>query len=260
MRYNEAKLSQSENCNEIYSALAKAQGAMTAASKDAKNPFFNSKYADLSSVFNACRAALSDNGICVLQTTHVNELDQTYLKTVLGHGSGQWISSEIKIDIPPPGSIEIDKYGKEKKVNIMQALGSILTYQKRYQLSSIVGVAPAEDDDGNASNYSLPAQQYNNSQSAQNQDYRQPPKNNPPPPPPPPVLPPKIKMINNDQLIDLNEQLKKCDEQFKEKLSNLMKDREISDYSQFSERFFTTVMKSISKHLEEALLEGEKIA
>lgn len=153
---NEAKIYWSEQKNEIFSAIAKAQGKIMSANKDSKNPFYNSKYADLASVWEACRDSLSENGICVLQSTKVTPEKETYLCTTLGHGSGQWIMSEIELNIPPFGATEIDKFGKEKKVNIMQALGSIMTYQKRYQLCSLVGVAPKEDDDGNASQYNAP--------------------------------------------------------------------------------------------------------
>ena len=58
----------SENINEISSALAKAQGKIENATKDSSNPFFKSKYADLTSVWAACRKQLSENGLSVIQS------------------------------------------------------------------------------------------------------------------------------------------------------------------------------------------------
>jgi hypothetical protein len=52
---------------------SKAQGQMSAAAKDSSNPFFKSKYADLSSVWNACRESLSKHGFSIVQATQINE-------------------------------------------------------------------------------------------------------------------------------------------------------------------------------------------
>lgn len=126
---------QSENINELATALAKAQGQMVTAKKDKKNPFFKSTYADLSSIWDACRNALSQNGLAVIQTTQSVE-NRLEMVTTLVHSSGQWIKSQmpILVDKPTP-----------------QAIGSAQTYYRRYALAAIVGVvASEEDDDGNA--------------------------------------------------------------------------------------------------------------
>ena len=59
---------QSETIGKLSEALAKAQGAMQNAVKDSSNPFFKSTYADLASVWDACRKPLSDNGLAIIQT------------------------------------------------------------------------------------------------------------------------------------------------------------------------------------------------
>lgn len=137
---------QSESINELMGALAKAQGVMSGAAKDSSNPFFKSRYADLSSIWNACREALSQHALCVSQTMNVDEDGNMVIVTTLAHSSGQWIRSYLPIKITPePG----------KKINELQVLGSALTYLRRYALAAIVGVCPDEDDDGNsASGYS----------------------------------------------------------------------------------------------------------
>jgi len=140
---------QSENINELITALSKAQGEISAAAKDCNNPFFNSKYADLSSVWNACRDSLSKNGLAVVQTMNNMQEGQLYLVTTLAHSSGQWIRSQLPIKFNED-QFEKDKFGKDIKNNPLQKMGSCLTYLRRYALAAIVGVAPDDDDDGNS--------------------------------------------------------------------------------------------------------------
>jgi hypothetical protein len=124
----------SENINELASALAKAQAVMKPALKDKKNPHFKNLYASLNSVIEASKDALSVNGLSVSQQiTEIN--DKTFLVATLMHSSGQYIRSylAIKSDISTP-----------------QKLGSCLTYYRRYSLSALIGIDADEcDDDGN---------------------------------------------------------------------------------------------------------------
>jgi hypothetical protein len=124
----------SETINELAAALAKAQGEITGALKDSSNPFFKSKYADLASCWDACRSALSKNGLAVTQFPMTTEQHHTYLVTSLLHTSGQWMRSSLEVT---------------PKDDSPQAMGSALTYARRYALTAVVGVAQV-DDDGNA--------------------------------------------------------------------------------------------------------------
>jgi hypothetical protein len=126
-------MNQSDNISELATALSKAQSEIQGAKKDCANPFFKSKYADLSSIWDACREPLTKNGLSVIQTTSERD-GSIYLYTTLAHSSGQWIRSELKVIVGKPD---------------IQALGSSLTYCRRYSLAMIAGVCP-EDDDGNA--------------------------------------------------------------------------------------------------------------
>jgi hypothetical protein len=124
---------QSEQINELAAALSKAQGKITGALKDSANPFFKSKYADLASVWDACRAALSENGLAVAQLTESDDAG-VYVSTTLMHSSGQWMRSRLRL---------------QPKDSTPQGMGSAITYGRRYALAAIVGVAQV-DDDGNA--------------------------------------------------------------------------------------------------------------
>jgi hypothetical protein len=117
----------------LAAALAKAQGEMGGASKDKTNPHFKSAYADLASVWDACRGPLSKNGLAVLQPPSADGPRVT-VTTILTHSSGEWIEVDLTMTATQ---------------NTPQGVGSCLTYARRYALQSMVGIAP-EDDDGNA--------------------------------------------------------------------------------------------------------------
>ncbi len=120
----------SETIGKLAEALSKAQGEMSNAAKDKDNPFFKSSYADLASVWDACRGPLSKNGLCVLQA--IDSVDgRLILSTKLVHLSGEYVESTL-----PVNPVKNDPQG----------LGSAITYMRRYALSALVGIAPAEDD------------------------------------------------------------------------------------------------------------------
>jgi hypothetical protein len=123
----------SPTITKIASALLKAQGAMGTAIKDAKNPFFKSKYADLNSIREACMPSLQTNGITLLQPTITID-GKNYVETILIHESGEWMSCETEI-----------LFGKKDDA---QAQGSGITYARRYGMQSFLNVG-ADDDDGN---------------------------------------------------------------------------------------------------------------
>lgn len=127
-------MNRSESINELATALAKAQAQMTFAKKDAANPFFKSKYADLAAVVEAIKKPLADNGLSYVQTTDITD-DDVIIETVLMHASGQWLSGRMRMPVA--------------KVNDPQALGSSMTYCRRYGLQAITGL-PADDDDADA--------------------------------------------------------------------------------------------------------------
>jgi hypothetical protein len=132
---------QSDSIGNLALALAKAQGEMGAAAKDASNPHFRSKYADLSSIMDACREPLSKHGLAVTQLPGRGDDGSVQLTTILMHESGEHLGSTIS-----------SRPAQENP----QVVGSILTYLRRYALASVVGVV-SDDDDGEAA--SAPARQ-----------------------------------------------------------------------------------------------------
>ena len=126
-------MTKSDDIKELALALSKTQSILKGALKDSNNPFFKSKYADLASVWEACREPLAANGLSVVQMPCNDTPDSVALETILMHTSGQWISSVF--------SMPVSKHDA-------QAVGSAITYARRYALAAVVGIAP-EDDDGN---------------------------------------------------------------------------------------------------------------
>ena len=125
-------MNHSESIKELATALAKAQAEIKGAIKDSENPFYKSKYADLSAVWDACRGPLSANGLSVVQGGTVLD-GNAYLETLLVHSSGEWLSA-----IQPMHPAKDDPQGWV----------ACTTYMRRAGLAAIAGVSP-EDDDGN---------------------------------------------------------------------------------------------------------------
>jgi hypothetical protein len=125
----------------LFGALAKAQGEMVAAKKSAKNPHFKSTFADLASVLEAIMPALNANGIALVQLPGFEDGTVT-MTTTLCHSGGGWLSSQAG---SPLG-----------RGSGPQAVGSAISYLRRYCAQSACAL-PAVDDDGNAAQNSYKA-------------------------------------------------------------------------------------------------------
>ena len=124
----------SDTIGKLAGALAKAQSQMTMVEGKSTNPFFNSKYASLAAVLEVAMPALNANEIALVQGNRWDTNNNGfYITSMLMHSSGEWIKSEIRMPIAKK-----DAHG----------VGAATTYGRRYLLSSMVGVAQA-DDDGN---------------------------------------------------------------------------------------------------------------
>ena len=124
----------SDTIGKLAGALAKAQSQMAMVEGKSTNPFFNSKYASLAAVLEVAMPALNANEVALVQGNRWSASDNGfYITSMLMHSSGEWIKSEIRMPIAKK-----DAHG----------IGAATTYGRRYLLSSMVGVAQA-DDDGN---------------------------------------------------------------------------------------------------------------
>ena len=120
---------QSENINEIATALSLAQGEFEYCY--ANKVGCHSEYADLTELIRITKRPLKANGLSFTQLLIEDEMGMQ-LHTTLMHTSGQWIRSRVRV-IPTKGDI--------------RALGSQQTYLKRYALSGMLGILGASEDD-----------------------------------------------------------------------------------------------------------------
>lgn len=133
----------SPEIGKLAEALAAAQLDFEVVKKDSDNPYYSSKYADLSSVIGATQPALAKNGLVVIQSPIIElEQQRAGVATTLAHSSGQWMSDELLLPATmkaKDGTLRFDA----------QSAGSAITYARRYTYQSMVGVAAEVDDDGN---------------------------------------------------------------------------------------------------------------
>ena len=113
----------------ISTAVSAFQGEIEQPALNRENPYFNSRYVDLSGVLKSVQKLLAKNGLAVMQIISGNDII-----TLLTHKSGQWFKS-----VCPSGNYKSQ-----------QDRGSAITYTKRYALCAILGIAADTDDDGNA--------------------------------------------------------------------------------------------------------------
>ena len=115
-------------------ALAAAQAEMKSAAKDASNPHFKSKYADLEAVNEAARV-LAGHGIAIMCVPDGWQDNRIVIRAMLVHESGESMEGRLEMPVSQP--------------NNPQAVGSALTYARRYAVSALANIATS-DDDGNA--------------------------------------------------------------------------------------------------------------
>jgi uncharacterized protein (DUF3820 family) len=130
------------NIAKLAEALAKAQSKITTPVKDRVVDFTDKNgrrvkysYADLANVLDAVRIPLTENGLSVVHQLGYSR-DCYGLTTILFHSSGE--SLKTWYPLPDPLKTQIRA----------QDFGSALTYARRYSLSSLIGIASEEDDDG----------------------------------------------------------------------------------------------------------------
>ena len=124
-------MEKSESIIELSGALNEFHGIVGKIAKDAKNPFFKSDYATLSHILEEIHEPLQKSGLVITQWP-----EGSSLVTLLIHAkTGQYLQSTYEMPIA--------------KQNDPQAVGSSISYARRYAISSILSLN-ISDDDGNA--------------------------------------------------------------------------------------------------------------
>ena len=123
-------MNKSESIKNIAGALVDFQSSVSKVAKESDNPFFKSKYASLANILDTIQKPLSECGLAISQFP-----DGNALTTILLHAdSGEWMESSYVMPVA--------------KQNDPQAMGSAMTYARRYALGSILNLNIDDDDDG----------------------------------------------------------------------------------------------------------------
>jgi hypothetical protein len=137
------QFSTSPTIGKLATALARVQKIIKQPTKRADNPFFKSKYADLHEVWAAVRGALSDEGIAVIQSPAFSTAELKgkvigiiTISTTLVHGaSGEWMTNVLR--------------GTSENIG-PQAIGSAISYFRRYSLQPLLMLTPDDGSDDDA--------------------------------------------------------------------------------------------------------------
>lgn len=122
----------SDSIKSLLPALAAAIEEMADPVKNASNPHFKNKYADLGEVIECSEAALAKHKLLVTETLEMLEGGGQALRTRVWHTpSGEWLDSVVRLLV---GKME------------MQPLGSAITYARRYARKSLFGMVDVDDD------------------------------------------------------------------------------------------------------------------
>jgi hypothetical protein len=121
-------MEKSANISNLTKALAQFHALVGKIGKDAKNPFFKSNYASLPHILTEVSDPLQQSGLVITQFP-----DGDALTTMLIHAeSGEYISASYIMPVA--------------KANDPQALGSAISYARRYSVSSILSLKIDDDD------------------------------------------------------------------------------------------------------------------
>jgi hypothetical protein len=122
----------SEGLDKIFPALHKAQGEIGVAEK--KSSGHGNQYADLAEIIRVVEDPCQNNGLFHMQMPIMLD-GKACLETVIGHTSGQWISSTALM-----------AHAKLHKGNEAQMMGATISYQRRYSLKSAFGIAEMDSE------------------------------------------------------------------------------------------------------------------
>lgn len=125
-------MNRSESIVNLAKALAKFHSSVGKIGKDAINPFFKKNYASLPHILTEIAEPLELSGLIITQFP-----DGHGLTTMLIHSeSGEYLEATYEMPVA--------------KQNDPQALGSAITYARRYAVSGILSLKIDDDDAGAA--------------------------------------------------------------------------------------------------------------
>lgn len=133
-------MNKSETITELLKAMSEFQGELENVEKGKEGHGYS--YATLGACIDAAKPILKKNGLSVIQLMGDDGNGNATMETVLGHLSGEYISTACIIPIA--------KLAGGGANNPAQVMGASVTYIRRYQFAAIIGLAQDDDDASSA--------------------------------------------------------------------------------------------------------------
>lgn len=123
--------------SQLFAALSAFQGEAPSIDKAARGEFNN--YADLATVLSAVLPLLAKHGLSLSQGTDRDQGVDVLVTRLMHKDGGMIMDTTRLVEVPPQG----------RRNNPLHAWGSAQTYQRRYCMLAMLGLAAGiEDDDG----------------------------------------------------------------------------------------------------------------
>ena len=121
----------------LYKAILAAQAKIPTVRKNGQNPHFKSKYATLDEIWETVQKPLNDAGIIVVCDVYTHNGERLLTTRAIHAATGEEISCTFPIIAA---------------TNSPQAIGSAMTYARRYTLTALLEIVTGDgvDDDGEA--------------------------------------------------------------------------------------------------------------
>lgn len=128
---------------ELYSAFVKASNELKNPKNSMDNPYYKSKYVPLSDIIDSIKPILAKHGLAILQVPYVQY-------EIIGNRENAVVKVTTSIIHENGETLEFPPLMLKAGGNSPQAIGSAITYGRRYSLAAVFGIAgKEEDDDGN---------------------------------------------------------------------------------------------------------------
>lgn len=165
-------MSENNLTDNLWTALLMARGEIHPIAKRAENPHFGSRYADLASIVEAVVPVLARHGLLLLQPVGRDQAGGVVVSTDVVHVPTMARESLATVCVPLQRADA-------------QAVGSAITYARRYGIAAGLCLSIDDDDDGEADVGRTQAPR----RRAEEQRHNSQPAPSPVPPPPPPAEP-----------------------------------------------------------------------
>ena len=121
----------------LYKAILAAQAKIPTVRKNGQNPHFKSKYATLDEIWETVQKPLNDAGIIVVCDVYTHNGERLLTTRAIHAATGEEIACTFPIMAAN---------------NAPQAIGSAMTYARRYTLTALLEIVTGDgaDDDGEA--------------------------------------------------------------------------------------------------------------